>query len=338
MFDFKLTDEAPEKGPTGGLYDIVIVGGGPAGLTTAIYASRDGMKTLVLEREATGGLAATTEQIENYPGFPEGIGGADLMRRFRKQAERFGTEIVEFEEVTKVDPVNSGLIEVHTQDDEVYQGKTVVIATGSRPKKLNVPGEKELYGRGLSYCATCDGPFFKGKDVVVIGCGNSGLQEGLQLLEYANHVTFIEFLPYSRAEQILQDRVKGHEKSTCVFNHRVTEIKGENKVSGVVAVDRETGEEKTFKTDGVFIYVGYEPYTGFLKGLVALNKWGYVESDEKMQTEVEGVYAIGDVRANNPAQLSVAVGDGAKAALNIREYIQLLPKPRRKEAPDVTPE
>jgi thioredoxin reductase (NADPH) len=322
MFDFKITDSAPKKETKGGLYDVVIIGGGPAGLTTAIYTARDGMKTLVLDRESTGGLAATTELIENYPGFPEGVSGMELMDRFRQQAERFGTEIVEFEEVREVVPVEEGLIEVHTDGDQVYRGKTAVIATGSRPKKLGVPGEDEFYGKGVSYCATCDGPLFRGKDVVIIGAGNSGLQEGIPVLEYANHVTILEFLPYSRAERILQERVSAHEKSEMVFNHRVTEIKGDRTVTGVVAIDRETDEEKFFPADGVFIYVGYTPYTDFVRDLVDLNKWGYIHTDGLMRTKVPGLYAIGDVRADNPAQLAVSVGDGTKAALAIREYIQ----------------
>jgi len=324
MFDFKITEDAPKPAASGGLYDVVIIGGGPAGLTTAIYAARDGMKVLVLERETTGGLAATTELIENYPGFPDGINGPDLMDRFRKQAERFGSEIVEFTEVESVDPVEPGRIVVRTEENAIYEGKTVVIATGSRPKKLNVPGEDAYYGRGVSYCATCDGPFFKGKDVIIIGAGNSGLQEGLPVLEYANKVTFVEFLPTSRAEQILQDRVHAHEKATMLFNTQVTEIKGEKTVTGVVAVDRESGEETFIPADGVFIYVGYSPYTQFVSDLVDLNKWGYIESDAHMRTKVPGLYAIGDVRADNPAQLSVSVGDGTKAALDIREYLQRL--------------
>ena len=320
MFDFTVSQESKTE-TSGGLYDVVIVGAGPAGLTTAIYTSRDGMKTLVLDREGAGGLAATTEMIENYPGFPDGVNGMELMERFRDQAERFGAEIVEFDEVVKVDPVEKGKFEVHTQGGQVYNGKTVVVATGSQPKKLNIPGESELYGRGVSYCATCDGPLFKGKNVVIIGAGNSGLQEGLQVLEYAKQVTFLEFLPYSRAEKILQDRVKNHPKSTLIFNQRVTEIQGDQAVTGVVAVDRETGEEKLYPTDGVFIYVGYSPYSDFVADLVERNKWGYIVTNNKMQTKVEGLYAIGDVRADNPAQLSISVGDGAKAALNIREYI-----------------
>ncbi|MBN1877599.1 MAG: FAD-dependent oxidoreductase [Anaerolineae bacterium] len=320
LLDFKLGSEPASTEVSGGIYDIVIIGGGPAGLTAAIYAARDGMRVLVLDRETTGGLAATTEMIENYPGFPEGVNGMELMQRFRQQAGRFGAEIVEFEEVQSVKPIKRGLFEIHT-DGDVHQGKTVVIATGSRPKQLNLPGENEYYGKGLSYCATCDGPFFKDKDVVVIGAGNSGLQEGLQVLEYAKSVTFIEFLPFTRAEQILQDRVKAHPKSKMFFNYRVTEIKGDKTVTGVVAVNRETGEEKLFPTDGVFIYVGYSPYSNFVADLVERNKWGYIHTDHKMRTRTEGLYAIGDVRADNPAQLTISAGDGTKAALDIREYL-----------------
>ncbi len=323
MLDFKLTAEEPKLDISGGLYDMLIIGGGPAGLTAAIYGARDGMKVLVLEKEGIGGLAGSTELIENYPGFPQGISGAELMERFRAQAERFGTEIIEFEEVTKIEPTQKGLINVHTGTNAVHQGKTVIIATGSVPKKLNVPGEKDYYGRGVSYCATCDGPLFKGKKVVVVGAGNSGLQEGVMLLEYAESVDFIEFLPHSIAEKILQDRTMNHPKSRFFFSHRLTEIKGDgNQVTSVLAKDRNTDEVKEIPADGVFIYVGYAPYTKFVEDLLDLNKWGYIKTDEKMRTSMEGIYAVGDVRANNPAQVSISVGDGTKAVLDIREYIQ----------------
>jgi len=324
MFEFTIVEESHKKGASGGLYDVIIVGGGPAGLTTAIYTARDGLKTLILDRETTGGLAATTEMIENYPGFPEGVGGMELMERFRKQAERFGAEVAEYDEVIKVEPARQGLFKIHTQGDAIFEGKTVVLATGSEPKKLNIPGEKEFYGRGVSYCATCDGPFFKNKEVIVIGAGNSGLQEGLQVLEYASHVTFIEFLPYTRAEQILVDRVEANPKSTLIFNRQVLAIKGEQTVTGVVARDRDTQEETLIPADGVFIYVGYSPYSQFVADLVETNRWGYIVSDQRMRTKVAGIYAIGDVRADHPAQLSVSVGNGAIASLDIRDYLHEL--------------
>lgn len=325
MFDFKLgSDAAKSTSEQKKRYDLVIVGAGPAGLAAAIYAARDGIKTLVLEKAAAGGLAATTEHIENYPGFPEGISGPDLMDLFQKQATRFGAEILEFEEVTRIEPVRKGLLRVYTAADEVFEAKLVILATGSKPKKLGVPGEEEFYGRGLSYCATCDGPLFKGKDVVVVGAGNSGLQEGVNLLGYARSVTFIEFLPYSIAEKILQERTMNHPNSKFYFNHQVVEIKGEKMVTGVVVRDRATGELKELPTDGVFIYVGYSPDTKFLGGLVELNQWGYIKTDARMWTSVEGLMAIGDVRAENVAQITVAVGDGTKAALTAREYLAKL--------------
>mgnify|MGYP000673607555 CR=1 FL=1 len=321
MFEFSLGKEPQSQGSSGGLYDVVIIGSGPAGLTSAIYTSRDGLKTLVLEKATAGGLVATTELVENYPGFPEGVAGSELMELFHKQAERFGTEVVEFEEVEQVEPVEPGLIKVHTGAGEVYEGKTLIVATGSESKKLGVPGEKEFYGRGVSYCATCDGPLFRGKDVVIVGAGNSGLQEGSIMLGYVKSLTIVEFLPTSKAEKILQDRVFGHEKTTLHFNHMLTEIKGEKVATGVVVKDRETGEEREIPTDGVFIYVGYAPYTQFLSGLLELNRFGYIVTDTHTRTSVPGIFAAGDVRADNLAQIAVAVGDGAKAAVAVREYL-----------------
>lgn len=321
MFEFSLNKETAQSGPTGGLYDLIIIGAGPAGLTSAIYTSRDGMKALVLEKAGAGGLVATTELVENYPGFPEGVAGADLMELFRQQAERFGAEIVEFDEVSEVVPVKKGLLEVRTGSGETYRGKAVIVATGSESKKLGVPGEKEFYGRGVSYCATCDGPLFRGKDVIIVGAGNSGLQEGSIMLTYVNSIKIVEFLPTSRAEKILQDRVFGQEKVELFFNHSLTAIQGDKVVQSVVIKDRETGEERVLPTDGVFIYVGYAPYTQFLEGVVELNRFGYIVTDAHTRTSVEGIFAAGDVRADNLAQIAVAVGDGAKAAVAVREYL-----------------
>ncbi len=328
MFDFKIDAERAQEAHAGE-YDLVIIGSGASGLATAIYAARDGIQTLVLDKSSAGGLTATTETIENYPGFPEGISGPELMDRFQRQAERFGAEIVEFEEVERIETVQKGQLRVHTTSGNLYDTKMVVIATGSHPKKLGVPGETELSGRGVSYCATCDGPLFRGKDVVVIGAGNSGLQEGLNLLEYAKSVAFVEFLPYSPAEKILQKRAMAHEKATFYFNHKVIEIVGEQRVEAIVMKDRVTDEIKRLDADGVFIYVGYNPDTEFVKELVETDRFGYVATDRKMKTGVEGVLAIGDVRANNVAQITVAVGDGTKAALYAREYLADLAEEER---------
>ncbi len=318
---FQLNVGGSETADTSKIYDLVVVGAGAAGLTTAIYASRDGWDTLVLEREATGGLAATTHLIENYPGFPEGIDGSKLMERFAEQAKRFGAQIVEFEEVERLQRNAEGLFEIETTG-ATYKGRTVVLATGSRPKHLGIPGEEAFANKGVSYCATCDGPLYKDQDVVVIGCGNSGLQEAQILLEYAKSVTFVEFLSYSIAEKVLRDRVMNHPKVTCYFSHMAVEIKGDDFVTGVVIKDRESGETKEIPAKGVFIYVGYQPYTDFVKGFVELDQRGYIVTDERMHTNVPGVFAAGDVRSNNLAQVAVAVGDGAKAAIAVREYLQ----------------
>ncbi len=318
---FQLNIDGGAQADTNKIYDLVVVGAGAAGLTSAIYASRDGWETLVLEKEATGGLAATTHLIENYPGFPEGIDGSELMEKFAEQAKRFGAQIVEFEEVTSLKKNDDGIFEI-TTTGATYKGRTVILATGSRPKHLGIPGEEEFANKGVSYCATCDGPLFKDQDVVVIGCGNSGLQEAQILLEYAKSVTFVEFLPYSIAEKVLQDRVINHPKVKCYFSHMAVEIKGDDFVHTVVIKNRETGELKEIPAKGVFIYVGYQPYTDFVKGFVALDERGYIVTDNHMRTNVEGVFAAGDVRSGNLAQVAVAVGDGAKAAIGVREYLQ----------------
>ncbi len=319
---FQLNIDGGAQADTNKVYDLVVVGAGAAGLTSAIYASRDGWDTLVLEKEATGGLAATTHLIENYPGFPEGIDGSELMERFAEQAKRFGAQIVEFEEVTSLKKNDEGIFEIATSGGAVYKGRTVILATGSRPKKLGIPGEEAFANKGVSYCATCDGPLFKDQDVVVIGCGNSGLQEAQILLEYAKSVTFVEFLPYSIAEKVLQDRVVNHPKVKCYFSHMAVEIKGDDFVHTVVIKDRETGELKEIPAKGVFIYVGYQPYTDFVKDFVELDERGYIITDHHMRTNVDGVFAAGDVRSGNLAQVAVAVGDGAKAAIGVREYLQ----------------
>lgn len=324
MLEFKVGDASRPQQRADMHYDVIIIGAGPAGFATALYTARDGIKTLVLEREAAGGLAATTEAVENYPGFPKGISGTELMERFQAQAERFGAEVVEFEEVTQIEPVDAGLFRVHTDMDHIYEAKVVVIATGSRPRHLEIPGEEEFYGQGVSYCATCDGPFFKGKDVVVVGCGNSGLQEGGVLLNYARRVAFVVSHPEPPAEKVLQTRVKAHDNSVCYLNYRVVEIRGDTEVRNVVLQHVETGELTEIPTDGVFIYAGYLPDTAFVEGLVSMDADGYIETDDHMRTNVKGILAVGDVRAGNLAQITVAVGDGTKAAITAREYLAAL--------------
>ncbi|MDY0019128.1 MAG: FAD-dependent oxidoreductase [Anaerolineae bacterium] len=322
MFEFNLGTESPAQSRlSGGVYDVIIVGAGPAGMAAAIYTARDAIRTLVLDKAATGGLGALTERVENYPGFPDGISGVELMGRFRKQAERFGAEFVEHEEVTRLESVERGLWRVTTKAGNSYEGRVVMLATGSKPKKLNVPGEDAFYGRGLSYCATCDGPLFKGKDVVIVGCGNSGLQEGLNVMNYARSVKFVMSRSTSPAEKTLQERVLQHGKGMCYFNHRVVGFKGEERLTTVMTENVETGEVSELHADGVFVYAGYVPDTQFVAGLVALDEVGHIKTDAKMRTDVGGILAIGDVRADTLAQYTVAVGDGTKAAFTARDYL-----------------
>ncbi|MCK4648748.1 FAD-dependent oxidoreductase, partial [bacterium] len=232
------------------MYDIIIIGGGAAGLASGIYTSRGRLKTLLIEKGIPGGLTAATDFIENYPGFPEGIRGMALMEKMKRQTEKFGTEIIQGE-VKEVRPVE-GKIEVETER-KTYSAICVIVASGSIPKKLNIPGEKEFFGKGVSYCATCDGPLYRDKDVAVIGCGNSGLQEGEYLLKFVKSIAFVEFLPYMTAEKILQERLGKEGKAKFLLNHMLTRINGKDGVNSIMVKDRKTGEKKEIPVSGVFI-------------------------------------------------------------------------------------
>ncbi len=304
-------------------YDIIIIGAGPGGLTAAIYAARDGHKTLILEKGICGGLVNMAHLIENYPGFPDGIRGSELMELFSKQAERFGAENYRFEEVKEVKPTGDGKITVRTDKDE-YTASAVIIASGSVPKKLGIPGEEELVGKGVSYCAVCDGAFFEGLDVAVIGCGNSGLQEGEALLDIAKSVTFVEFLPYIHGEKILQERIGKSDKAKFFINHELVSIDGEGQVESITIKDRAGGEEKKIEVGGVFMYVGFKPNTAFLNGLVELDEKGYIITDDAMATSVRGIFAVGDVRSKAIRQITLACADATTAAINAAKYIKLL--------------
>ena len=303
-------------------HDVIIVGAGPAGLTAGIYTSREGLDTLLLEKMLCGGLVASTGWIENWPGVPEGISGIDLMEKFKQQALKFGTQITEYAEVTKIEPLGKA-VRVETINGQ-YTARAVIVASGSLPKKLNIPGEDEFYGKGVSYCATCDGPFYKDKDIAVVGCGDSGLQEGESLLTYVKSATFIEFLPYMNAEKILQERVKAKTNAAFLLNHMLTSINGDDRVRSVTVKNRQTNEEKTLEVEGVFIYVGFLPNSKFLEGVVELDPAGYIISNEDMQTSVPGIYAVGDVRSKKVRQIDTACGEGTIAALSVRDYINRL--------------
>ena len=275
-------------------YDLIIIGGGPAGLTAGIYATRAKLKTVLLERLNVGGLVASTDWVENYPGFPEGISGADLTKKMEDQAIKFGLQITPYKEVNSADL--KGKVKTIKVDDEEYKAKAVIVASGTEPKKLNIPGEEKFKGRGVSYCATCDGAFFKEKDIVMIGGGSSGIQEGLFLTRFVRSITVVEFMPHLNAEKILEERARKDPKFSFLLNHMATSINGENQIESVTIKNRETNQEKTVPCAGVFIYVGWDPKTEFLKGQVDLDKWEYVIAGEDTKTSMPGVFAAGDVR------------------------------------------
>jgi thioredoxin reductase (NADPH) len=304
------------------IHDLIIIGGGPAGLTAGIYATRGKLDTLLLEKFAPGGTAATTDWVENYPGFPEGIAGAELMKKMEEQAKRFGLKITPTKEVLSVDFKNK--IKTIKVDEGEHKTKAVIIATGTEPKKLNIPGEDKFRGRGVSYCATCDGPFFKEKDIVVVGAGNSGIQEGLYLLRFVKSANVVEFLPHMTAEKILQERALKEPKMKFHLNHTVTSIDGENKVESVTIKNRQNKEERTIPVQGVFVYVGLNPMTGFLKGQIELDKWGFIVAGDDTKASASGVFAAGDVRQKILRQITTAVGDGATAAFMAERYLEEL--------------
>ncbi len=300
-------------------YDVIIIGGGPAGLTAAIYTSREKMSTLLLEKGACGGLPARTDRIENYPGFPDGVSGMDLMNRFKEQVGKFGAELLEIKEVETISP-DEEKITVKTSEAE-YCASTVIIASGSVPKTLDIPGEKEFFGKGVSYCATCDGPFYRGKDVAVIGCGNSGLQEGEALLRHVKSVSFIEFLSQMTAEKILQERLRKSEKTKFLLNYKLISINGKENVQSIIIQDRQRAEKKEIRVSGVFIYAGFLPNSEFLKGIVEMDDSGYIKTGQDMQTSVPHIYAVGDVRSKQVRQIDVACAEATIAAISIRNYL-----------------
>ena len=300
-------------------YDVIIIGGGAAGLAAAIYSVRAMLKTLVIERQAMGGQILYTGEIENYPGFPEPISGPDLAMLYEKQAIRFGTEI-EYDTITSLDV--SGPIKRLIGEEATYTSKTVIITSGGEHNKLEVPGEDKFSGRGVSYCATCDGNFFKGMDVTVVGGGDAAMDEGTYLTRMTNSVTVVHRREELRASKILQERAFQNPKMSFVWNSAIKEIKGNGDVNSIVLENLKTGEITEQETAGVFVYIGFHPINDFMIGSVELDPAGHVVTDIQMQTNVPGVFAAGDVRAFSERQLANAVGDGVAAALSSYRYIQ----------------
>jgi thioredoxin reductase (NADPH) len=303
-------------------YDLVIVGGGPAGLTTAIYAARENLRTLVLDRSALGGQAGVTERLDNYPGFPEGIGGAELASRFAQQAERYGVETLPAVSVTDI-ASEGGTSTVTTSTGQVLTAGAVLIATGSTYRRTGAPGEADLIGAGVHFCATCDGPFYRGApELVVIGGGNSGFEEGLFLAQFSDHVTIVEQSASPRASRLLQDKVAAHPRMSVLTETAVAEfVKGDaGKLASVTLVGPD-GVATAHAASAAFVFVGLDPNTAFLGGSVELDERGFIVTDRMMETSVHGVFAAGDVRAGSTKQLASAVGEGAAVALQIRAHL-----------------
>ena len=300
------------------VYDMLIIGGGPGGYTAALYAARAGLSVAVLEKLSAGGQMALTTQIDNYPGFEEGVDGFDLAAKMQQQAERFGA-VTEYAEVYGVD-LSANPKTVNTSEGE-YFGRTVVIATGANPRELGLPNEQSLVGRGVAYCAACDGMFYKGKTVVVVGGGNSAAADALLLSRVAKKVIVVHRRDTLRATKIYHQPLMNAQNVEFCWNSTVKEILHGEKVSGVVLKDVNTGEEKQIDCDGVFVSIGRKPATELVAGQISLDAGGYITADETTKTEIGGVFAVGDVRTKLLRQVVTAVADGAVAAHMAEEYL-----------------
>lgn len=302
-------------------YDLIVVGAGPTGLTASLYAAREGIDTLVIERSGVGGQAGATQFIENYPGFSQGVGGAELADEMHRQAERFGVETLPAQSVTGIKMEGDYKV-IGTETGDEYWARALLLATGSRYRRLGVPGEADFIGAGVHFCATCDGPFYKGQDMVVVGGGNSGLEEGLFLTKFANEVKVLEMRDRLAASQTVQEKALSHPQMEIRLNTTVQEFRGNSKLSSVVIKDLKTGAVEELRPGAVFIYIGQDPNTGFLRGAVELDQWGFIPTSETLETNIEGVFAAGDVRAGSTKQVTSAVGEGTTAALMIRQHLE----------------
>ena len=299
-------------------YDTIIIGAGPAGLSAAIYAARSGLKTAIFEKGIVGGQITVTQDVENYPGFETAIGGFELTEQMRKQALRFEADFID-DEVTAVGL--EGKCKIIGTHDHEYRAKTVIFCSGAFPRRMNVPGEERLTGRGVSYCATCDGALYRGKTVAVIGGGDSAIEEGLFLTKFAEKVYVIHRRDELRAQYIIQQRAFKNPKMEFIWDTVLQEIKGETKVSELEVYNRKTDKLSFLKVDGVFIYVGILPNTALLESRLNLDSSGFVITDEHMHTNIPGIFAAGDIRSKVLRQVVTAASDGAIAAWSAEKWI-----------------
>lgn len=301
------------------MYEVLIIGAGPAGMTAAIYAARAGYKTAILEHGVPGGQAATTDMIENYPGFPEGISGPELMMKFFEQTQTFGVELI-YEQVQSVEL--TGDIKRVTTDKQTIEAKTVVIASGAKPRTLGVANEGRLRGRGVSYCATCDGFFFRDQPVAVVGGGDTAVEEAMYLTKMCSSVTLIHRRDELRANKLAQSRAFANEKLQILYDTVVDDIVGDDKVTQLKLRNKKTDETSTLDINGVFIFVGYLPNDAFFPPELEVDAQGYIVTDDEMATNIPGVFAVGDVRQKKLRQVTTAVGDGGAVMHAIEEYLR----------------
>ena len=301
--------------------DIVILGSGCAGLTAAIYAARASLNPLVITGNEFGGQIATTTEVENYPGFPNGLQGPELTEQMKQQAERFGARL-EYDEVTEVDLARQPIV-LRTHGDQI-ETKALIVATGASPRKLGVPGESALTGRGVSYCATCDGFFFRGKEIMVVGGGDSALQEGLFLTKFGSHVTVVHRRDQLRAGPALIEKAQRNEKMSFLWNKAVTQIDGNGALRQVTLKDMLTGETSAARVDGLFVYIGHLPNTALFKGQLEMDHEGYLIVDQYLRTTVPGVFAAGEAHDKRFRQAVVSAGFGCMAALEAEKYLASL--------------
>jgi thioredoxin reductase (NADPH) len=302
------------------IYEVIIIGGGPGGLTAGLYTSRSRLSTLLIESALFGGQMTTTELIENYPGFPQGVTGDELSRLMEDQAKKFGMQTVT-QQVVKVS--SEGDVKVVQTYESTYRCEALIVSTGTEYRKLGVPGEKEFAGKGVSYCATCDGAFFRDSQIVVVGGGDSALTEALFLTKFAKELTIIHRRDALRGTKIYQERTFANPKIKLLWSSIVQEIKGDSMVRSIVVKNVKTGEIRELETEGVFLFVGVVPRTQFLQGVVQMDEGGYILTNENCETSAKGIFAVGDCRKKLLRQIATAVGDGATAAFAAEKFLEL---------------
>lgn len=304
-------------------YDLVVAGSGPAGLTAALYAAREGIETLVIERGGVGGQAGVTERLDNFPGFPEGVGGSEFADRLRRQAERFGVEILPAQEVTEIG-CDGRFRTVKTAGGTEYCTYAVLLAVGSTYRRLSIPGEDDFIGAGVHFCATCDGAFYRGGDILVIGGGNSAGEEGLFLTRFARHVTIATRDPELSASRVVVEKIEEHPEVDVLTNVTPVELRGDGHLETVVLADTRTGERRELHPAAMFVFIGLSPNTGLLDGVIDLDADGFILTNPGLETSISGIFAAGDARAGSTKQAASAAGEGAAAAIAIRRYLEPL--------------